>query len=108
LSYNIGEFSTDPIRIPNAETVELSYNKRESVISASRSALNDSVAGDMIYNWIPSSPNSVATSGAVEAAHIPTATGTRKSMTKADVLAVKKLFDKTTSHLLNATCCLML
>lgn len=93
LNYNIAEFSTDPIRIPNADQVELSYAKRESVLSASRSALNDAVAIDMIYNWIQDTTNKVATTGAGETAHIATATGSRKAITKADILAVKKLFD---------------
>lgn len=32
LTFALDEFTTDPITIPHAETVELSYDKRESVL----------------------------------------------------------------------------
>ena len=36
LIYQMDEFTVDPVRIPHAEQVELSYNKRESVTRQSR------------------------------------------------------------------------
>lgn len=94
LRYDIDVYTTDPITIQHAEEVELSYSKRNSVIANSRAALQESVHGDLIYSWIPSSPSKVATSGSAAAAHIAGATGNRKAFTKADVLAVKSLFDQ--------------
>lgn len=97
LYYSIGEYSTDPVRIPDSEKVELSYNKRESVIRNLRSSLEDSVNQDLIYSWIPSTLASgalIATTGSAETAHIATATGSRKQLTRADILSVKVLFDK--------------
>lgn len=94
LHYDIDVYTTDPITIQHAEEVELSYSKRNSVILNSRNALQEAVHGDLIYSWVPSSPSSVATSGSAVEAHIPSATGNRKAFTKADVLAVKSLFDK--------------
>lgn len=93
LHYDIDVYTTDPITIQHAEEVELSYSKRNSIISNSRAALQESVHGDLIYSWIPSSPSKVATSGSAAAAHVAGATGNRKAFTKADVLAVKSLFD---------------
>lgn len=93
LHYDIDVYTTDPITIQHADEVELSYSKRNSVIANSRAALQESVHGDLIYSWIPSSPSKVATSGSAAAAHIAGATGNRKAFTKADVLAVKSLFD---------------
>lgn len=94
LNYTIGEFTTDPFRVPNAEQVELSYDKRNSIIASSRSALIEAVHNDVIKAWVPSSYEKVATTGSSVAAHQASATGNRKKVTLADILAVKKLFDK--------------
>lgn len=94
LEYDMNEYTTDPVRIPNAETVELSYDKRQSVMSVSKAALADVVYADMIYAWIPVSPAVIKTMGAGVLAHLPSATGSRKSFDKATVKAVKKAFDK--------------
>jgi hypothetical protein len=94
LTYNIDEYTTDPVRVSNAEDVELSYNKRNSVLLGTKQALNDAVYGDLIYRWIPASGTTIATSGANVASHIPTATGTRKSLTKEDFLKLRAQFDK--------------
>lgn len=94
LNYSIDEFTTDPFRISNAESVELSYDKRESLVAASRAALQDAVAEEIIKSWVPSSFAKVLTTGDAVAAHLPSETNNRKAVTKADILAVKKLFDK--------------
>lgn len=95
LEYEISEYTTDPILVSNAEEVEYSYSKRKSVIRNASLALQESVHADLIYSWIPSSsPSTVATSGSSTAAYIATATGNRKALTKADILAVKSVFDK--------------
>lgn len=95
LEYEINEYTTDPILVSNAEDVELSYPKRKSVIRNASLALQESAHADLIYSWIPSSsPSTVATSGSSTAAYIATATGNRKALTKADILAVKSVFDK--------------
>lgn len=94
LSYTIGEFTTDPFRVPNADKIELSYDKRESIISSSRSALIEAIHDDVIKSWVPASYEKVATTGSNAAAHQTTATGNRKKVIVADILAVKKIFDK--------------
>ncbi len=92
LTYDIAEFTTDPFRVPNAESVELSYDKRESIISASRSALVEAIHNSLIRSWVPSGYTVVKTTGESTTAHI--GTGNRKLVTIADILAVKKEFDK--------------
>ena len=77
LKYDIAEFTTDPIRIPHAETVELSYNKRESVISVSRDTLTEKVHDSLLADWIAG------------AASITAGTDV-----KATIKAIKKQFDK--------------
>lgn len=85
LTFNLDEFTTNPIRIPHADTVELSYNKRESVISQDRAKLIETVNEALLHTWLPEVANSIDTSGASVAAHTPSATGNRKLFTKDDV-----------------------
>ncbi len=93
LTYDINEYSTDPVHIQNAEQVELSYNKRESVLKQMKAALADNVHIDLALSWVPSGYAKVGTSGAATPSHLASTTGNRQAMTKADVLAVKNLFD---------------
>lgn len=93
LSYDINEYSTNPVHIQDAERVELSYNKRESVLKQIKAALADTIHMDLAVSWVPTSYAKVGTSGSAAAAHLPTSTGNRQAMTKADVLAVKNKFD---------------
>lgn len=93
LSYDLAEFTTDPIYISNAETVELSYNKRESVLRNNKQNLQDQVALDFIFNWSPAAANTIKTTGAAVAAHTPSATGERKAFSKDDVLAAMVKFN---------------
>lgn len=94
LAYDINEFTTDPLRVDHAETIELSYNKRESIISASRNALTDAVHDDLILSWVPSGYTKVLTSGEATPAHQASATGNRKKFTINDVLKVKIVMDR--------------
>lgn len=94
LTYTIGEFTTDPFRIQNAEKVELSYDKLESIMGASRLALQEAVADDLLKAWVPSTFTSVVTTGSSVAHYLDSQTGNRKKVTLADILSVKKEFDK--------------
>lgn len=94
LEYEIDEYTTDPLRIPHADTVELSYDKRTSVMSTSKSALQDRVYADLVYRWIPTTPTTVKTMGSNVPSHIPNATGNRKAFDKATVKAIKKQLDQ--------------
>lgn len=84
LEYNIDEFTSNPVHIPNIDTVELSYDKRNSVISNDRQELQRIVHENLLVKWF----NGVVydTTGEARAAHTSTtATGTRKKITKEDV-----------------------
>lgn len=94
LDYSIDEFTTAPFRISNAEEVELSYDKRESIVGACREALAEAVANDVLESWVPASFEKVATTGSGVAPHLASQTNNRKAVAIADILAVKKLFDK--------------
>ena len=94
LDYDIDEYTVDPVRISNAEEVELSYNKRESVIGSARRKLADKIYSDLIYKWIPTGVTVVKTVGKSVAAHLTGATGNRSSMTKETVDALQVQFDE--------------
>ena len=95
VTYSIDEFTTDPILIPNADTIELSYDKLSNVLSEYESALRQLVGDWMLYNWRAENAASIVrTSGANVTAHMPSATGTRKKFMLADVKAARLLLNK--------------
>ena len=93
VEYTLDELTTNPIYIPHAETVELSYSKRNSVISQDRAALIEAAAEQLLYDWAPASTSFVRTSGAATAAYTASATGNRKALVKADVLGLMTKFN---------------
>ena len=94
LSFDLDEYTTDPIYIPHADTVELSYNKRESVLRQDKAKLQEVIGNAFLFYWAPASANSISTTGKdAAAAHTPSATGNRKKFSKADVLAAYTKFN---------------
>ena len=93
VTYELDEFTTDPVRIPHAETVELSYNKRNSVIKQDREYLRSQAHQSVLENWSPDAAHRITTSGAERAAYLPSATGKRKKLTTGDVLALATKFN---------------
>lgn len=93
LYFNLDEFTTDPIRIPQADTVELSYNKRESVLRQDKSVLVETVSNALIFAWSPAVAYTIRTTGDTVAAHTPSATGDRKALTKEDIKAAMDNFN---------------
>ena len=95
LTFQLDEFTTDPIRIPHADTVELSYNKRESVIRQDRANLIEKVSESFLFNWSPSGAgNIIKTLGDAVPAHLAGATGNRKAFTKLSVNAAMLRFNR--------------
>lgn len=87
LTYNLKEFTTNPILIQDTEAVQVSYNKRQDVLSDHIKQLSSSVANNALYSWAASgSGRIVRTSGsAVSGALAPSATSTRKAITLQDL-----------------------
>ncbi len=97
LEYEIDELTTDPIYIPHIDTVELSYDKRTSIISNDRAQLQNAAHENLLERWgkgVPAS-NVLLTTGTTERdAHTSeTATGKRKRITKNDLLAIMTRMD---------------
>lgn len=93
VEYTLDELTTDPVYIPHAETVELSYSKRNSVISQDRAELLDKAALSLLYRWAPDSTRFIRTTGKAVNAHTPAAAGNRKAFTRADVMVLMNRFN---------------
>jgi hypothetical protein len=95
LTYNIEIYFAGPVLIENPESVELSYDKRESVLRSLKAALSDNVYKDLIYKWIPAAGATIIpTSGKEVASHVPSGTGDRLAVCKADIRTLRSQFDK--------------
>lgn len=95
ITYAIDEYTSDPVKISNAETIEPSYDKRNSVMMDTKNAINETVGVSMIFRWAPSvAGRLLKTTGDAVAAHLNGATGNRKKMTLADLKAAQKQFNK--------------
>lgn len=95
VTFEIDEFTTNPIRIPHADTVQLSYDKRQSIISSDKEALHDAIAKSILNDWAPTkAENIIKTTGGSVEAYTDKATGKRKALTKADVAKVFTRFNR--------------
>ena len=95
LTYNMAEYSADPIVIRDIDELQLSYPKRESILKQYRLTLGDTVANQTLYAWAPSLlTNIVKTTGtAVNTALAPSATGNRNAITLLDIQKAKAILD---------------
>ncbi len=96
ITYALNEFTSNPILIPNIDMVQLSYDKRQSVIGENQNALNDAVADWMLRNWAPAGATQIVrTTGAARLGEAnATVTGNRKKFTKEDILTLQKRMNK--------------
>ena len=97
IEYVIDELTTDPIYIPDIDKVELSYDKRNSIISNDRAQLQNEAHLNLLDRWGKGvkSANVLLTTGTKERdAHTSeTATGKRKCITKEDLLKIMTCMD---------------
>lgn len=94
LTYDIDELTSNPIYIPNVDTVELSYDKRQSVIANDRQELQRVANQNLLYKWAKNA-SLIKTTGAAADAHTSdVATGQRKKFSKAEVMAAMIRFNK--------------
>lgn len=117
--YVLDEFTTDPVRIPDADKHELSYDKRSSVLGEDMDKLKEFVAEETIYSWLTSTAvtgygatalpvSSIGeTTGASTPATAPSATGNRKKMTKTDFQKAKT-FLKNQKRWINGKMCALI
>ena len=93
VTYALDEYTTDPILIPNAEKLELSYDKLDSVMREKVDALREVIGDWMAYHWAPSRADRILrTTGDPVPAHI--GTGQRLAITLEDIRRARKLMNK--------------
>lgn len=101
--YSIDEYTTDPVRIPQADTVELSYDKRRSVLDQDVANLSEEVAEGMLTNMVVSpvgdnkalpKAHILETSGDAVSATADSATGNRKAFTLTDLQKMQTFMRK--------------
>lgn len=94
--YPLDEYTSDPTRIDNADTVELSYDKRSSIIRENTAYLKEFAADSLLYSWAKDlgASQKILTTGADALASAEGATGNRKMLTEADVRKAKIMLDK--------------
>jgi hypothetical protein len=85
ITYPLDEYTSDPRLIPDADTKELSYDKRNNATEEDQAALRETVADTMLINWAPTAATTIRTSGAATAARMPGQVGNRNAFTEGDL-----------------------
>ncbi len=97
ITYALDQYTSAPILITNADTIELSYNKREQVLSEYQSSLRETVAENILYSWAPTAAsvnNIIRTSGGPTVSHLTSTTGNRGKFTVNDLKRAGTVLDK--------------
>lgn len=92
VTYPLDEITTDPRLITNAEEVELSYDKRQSVIREDERYINQLVADSMLYNWKPKFY--IEATGSASENNLIYGTGARTGVKYDDFVKAKTIFNK--------------
>jgi len=95
ITYAIDEITSDPVHLPNADTVELSYDKRTSITAQMRANMYEVAALNMIHRWAPdTAARLIKTTGDATAAHTNAATGNRKAIQLGDIKKAQLQFNR--------------
>lgn len=96
LTYDLDNYTTDPFLVKNVEDLQISYDKRQSVLGQHIATLRDVVATETLQKWAVDGSTShvIRTSGA-DTAMLPssTATGKRLLLTYQDIAKAAALMD---------------
>lgn len=101
--YKIDEYTTDPVYISNRETVELSYDKRKSVLDQDILNLSEEVAEGMLQNFIvsPTGDNKklpatsiLRTAGEATASGLAGSSGNRKAYSIRDLQRLRNFLKR--------------
>ena len=95
-TYLLNQFALEPTLITNLDELQISYDKRQSVLGQQISTLTQRIGDEVAISWSATgSDNIVATTGtATGTALAPGATGTRKDVTLLDIANLAKKLDK--------------
>ena len=92
VTYAIDTISTESTHIPEADKVELSYDKIASVFGDHVGVMSEESARDILNRWYPTEveANLILSTGGSTAAYLSTQTGNRKAFVDADIVNAKK------------------
>lgn len=96
LTYKLDELTTDPVHIAHADTVELSYDKRSSILANDKQELQRVASELILQSWASglTTAETILTTGAERSAHTAQGTGQRKKMTSDAVHQIALRFDR--------------
>jgi hypothetical protein len=96
LTYELDELTSDPVHISHADTVELSYNKRSSIILNDKEEMRRVASELILQRWAKGadSAHTILTDGAQRDAHTTQGTGRRLKMTDKVVHQIAIRMDK--------------
>jgi hypothetical protein len=90
--YDIHEFTSDPDILTLTDALEVSYDKRASILFNHLQTLRTKIADMFAVEWSPSlAANMVRTTGSSRAAYGSGQTGNRKKVTRADIGEMARL-----------------
>ncbi|HAT3998563.1 TPA: hypothetical protein I9Y90_000045 [Elizabethkingia anophelis] len=114
--YVIDEYTTDPIHISNADTKELSYDKRRSILDQDVENLSEEVAEGMLTNFVVSpigdnkelpKDHILFTTGDLVDASADGSTGKRKAESLNDLQTMRVFFKRKKAWTENQMFCLL-
>lgn len=95
LTYDLKQYALEPTLITNIDELQISYDKRQSVVGQQISTLTDRVGTEVAISWAASgATNLVETTGTAGTSLAPSATGTRKAVALIDIANLAKKLDK--------------
>jgi hypothetical protein len=95
-TYALNQFALEPTLITNLDELQISYDKRQSVLGQQITTLTQRIGDEVAISWSATgAANIVGTTGSAAATALaPGATGTRKQITLADIASLASKLDK--------------
>ena len=94
-TYSLVQYSLQPTLITNLDELQVSYDKRQSVLGQQISTLTQTIGDYVATSWAASgASNIIETTGSAGTSLPPSGTGTRKAVTLADIANLAKKLDK--------------
>lgn len=94
-TYSLNQYALEPTIINNLDALQVSYDKRQSVIGQQLSTLVDRIGTQVAYSWAATgASNIVETTGTAGTSLPPGGTGTRKAVALIDIANLAKKLDK--------------
>jgi len=94
-NYIVEPIYTDPYIVTNEESIVLNYNKLTDLASSLAMSVNTRAADIAAVNWGATLATNIAqTTGTARLTNVTGTTGSRKGLAKADVLNVRRVFNR--------------